>query len=101
MPCDTIQTSAVDLSAMGKLSPELLQAALADMGLRPFRQGDILRFGFSEWINIKTGQASLTTTRNVNEIKRAYSRQVVMSQAKRFGWTLTETKPGQFQAIRR
>lgn len=102
MPCDTIQTSQVDLSSLGKISPDLLLAALNDLKLGAVRRSaERIEFGYGESFDITTGQMRLASNHDINEIKRAYSRQVVKSQAAKAGWLLKEIKPGQFQAIKR
>lgn len=105
MPCDSIRTISVDLSAMGRIDANLFAAAMRDIGLASaVRNGqdgkpEIVYFGSGEWINVRTGQSQLAAGRDVNAIKRAYSRQVVVSQCKRFGWAFKEStnEAGQVQ----
>jgi len=98
MPCNTTQVSTVEI---GKLNPELLVAALAAMKLAPRQSGAVIYFGNRESYNTETGKMQMAWNRSANEIKRAYSAEVVKSQAKKFGWQLTETGPYQYQVTRR
>lgn len=77
--------------------------ALVLMGVNPVAIGDLIHFGQNEWINTKTGQSQLQQWREAAEIKRAYSKQVVLTQAKKAGWQI-KTNPKdqyQFQLIKR
>ena len=99
MPCDTIQRSEVQFlpnstdTALLTLALERLSfevRALDDrLALRrpdtsgSYRSGSYVR---------KTGRLELDSSWNVNEIKRAYSEQVIESQARKFGWQLQWNK---------
>ncbi|HXJ58778.1 MAG TPA: hypothetical protein VNU68_19135 [Verrucomicrobiae bacterium] len=98
MPCHTRITMEVKLE---KMNPELLMAALTGLKLGPVLQGNVIRFGRGESYDIATGKAQLGQRYTVNEIKQAYSVEVVKSQAKKFGWQLTETGPLQYTVIKR
>ena len=98
MPCDTIQTSTVNL---GKLDTGMLMAALTTLGLGPVMVSNVIRFGRGESYDIATGKMELGSRYSTSELKRAYSAEVVKSQAKKFGWQITETGPYQYQVIRR
>lgn len=76
-------------------------AALTEMKLNPRQVGDLIHFGNREFINTKTGQASLLVNRSQAEIRQAYSTQIVKQTAKKFGWTLKQTGPNQFQTLKR
>jgi len=97
MPCHTRQYASVDL---GKLDPDLLMKALTEMGLKPVRNGDIIGFGLKEYYNISTGKLMLGLRYSVNEIKRAYSAEIVKTQAKRFGWQIKKTAENKYVAIK-
>lgn len=88
MPCNTIQTATIKLD---KAQPELLKAALAAMGITSY--------------NFQSGVLSLRgmtmTPKLEAQIKQNYSKQVVLSQAKKFGWQVKETSPFQFNVIKR
>ena len=98
MPCDQIRVSTVNI---GKLNPEPLIAALTTLGLTPIHSGNMIRFGRGESYDIATGTMKIGVRYSTNEIKQAYSAEVVKSQAKKFGWKLTEDGPNQYTAIRR
>lgn len=99
MPCYTRQTSQVDL---GKVNAELFVKTLQEMGLNPVHDKDNQRilFGSNESLDLRTGKANLFWTRGVNQMKQAYSKQVVLSQAKRFGWGVKELPNNQFQLVK-
>lgn len=91
MPCDQIRLTQV---ALDRVDPGHMTAALTALGLSPRleQDGKTIRFGRGETINCSTGQSQLAANRDVNEIKRAYSGQVVQATAKKFGWTQAGTK---------
>jgi hypothetical protein len=73
MPCDTIRENKVQLT---NANPEILREALASLGVTNY-----------------TFAAGVVTTRQrltANEINRAYSKTVLQTQAKRFGWSVKE-----------
>lgn len=94
MPCYTIQRASVDLSKAVQYGTDNVFAALQSLGLSPRHSKDKIRFGKGEWINVKTGESRLATFRDVDEIKRAVAKMAAMSQAKRFGWKVTEQADG-------
>jgi hypothetical protein len=83
----------VDFSAAGKLDPKLLFAAInaLKLGAMLDSNGHTVYFGRGEWIDTATGKSSLATTRDVSELKQAYSSQLVLSQARKYGWTVKQT----------
>jgi hypothetical protein len=91
MPCDTISTYQVKLQDSTDL--DLLTKALEALNLNPRRQGHIIRFGAGESFNKATGEVRVRNVESVAEIKKAYSAELIKSQAKRFGWTLKQTGP--------
>lgn len=98
MPCNTISKVQVDF---GKLaSPELLEQTLDALGLNPVRDGYKIHFGQGEWINIKSGQAQLQRGRDVADLKRAHSKTIVTTQAKRFGWQVKEVGENKFEIVK-
>ena len=102
MPCDTIQKTSVSFNM--RTDRNLLHAALEQMGERPNLLGDTLTFRSGRY-NCATGQMTVTgygeESEKLNEIKRAYSAQVVQSQARRFGWTLKQTSKYEYQVLKR
>lgn len=106
MPCDTIQTVQVQWDAK-KTSVNLLVEALNELGeVAHVDTGITGRVQFrSGWYNTQTGQMTLRQSSDgwlqESQVKRAYSAQVVKSQARRFGWALKETAPYQYQITKR
>lgn len=88
MPCYTVTKNTVDA---GKLNPGLLIAALEAMKLHPRQTGELIRFGNGESYDTQTGKMQVVASRNVAEIKQAYSGQIVLQTAKKFGWTVKQT----------
>jgi hypothetical protein len=92
MPCCSVSRVSVKLE---KMEPELLMEALNERNLAPWRQGDWIYFGRNEQYNVKTGVMNAAQSRDINEIKRAYSVQIVKSQAEKYGWELEQV--GEFE----
>jgi len=86
------------------MNPELLVAALESLRLNPFEYVNGISFDLGSYdkasgvFRLNTGS---TAQRNVKEIKRAYSAEVVKSQARKFGWTLKETAPYEYVVAKR
>lgn len=101
MPCDTVSTVSVDL---GKIAdPKLLEQTLKDMGYSNavyHETRNEIYFGIGGRINVKTGASDLPLRTNVNEIKRNYSKTVLKTQAKRFGWQVKEQQDGTFEVVK-
>lgn len=88
MPCNTIQTATVEL---GKVNTDLLRIALEGIGISNYQ--------FQNGVLTIQGR---TLPRDLEmKVKQSYSRQVVMTQAKKFGWQLKEVKPFQYQITKR
>ncbi len=108
MPCYTITTVNVDL---GKVDVNLLELALKDMGfvtLRNKETGTLFFNGMS--YNQQSGQmvlsqSAISSYGSVEDfkakVKQHYSKQVVLGQAKRHGWTVKETAPFQYAISKR
>lgn len=98
MPCDTVSTVSVDF---GKIAdPKLLEQSIKDLGYHTQINGDVLYVGYNSRINLKTGQAELESGLNVNTIKQNYSKTVLKTQAKRFGWQVKEAQNGTFEVVK-
>ena len=116
MPCWTVAKSEVKLAGM---NPELLKAALAALGFKVNESEYSKRFNASlsadRFSDGTSGVVSLdgTVTVNassratdalgkvVNEVKRAYSVQVVQAASKKFGWNVKQTSENKFAVTRR
>lgn len=78
MPCNTVVTSKVEILARST-DPALLGLAF-----------DALGVARTSWtFNKETGDLSMPRYIAIDEVKRAYSEQVVISQARKFGWQLS------------
>lgn len=91
MPCNTVQNSKVEFLAQST-DLCLLREALAHLGFQVFASSETLLTFFKEgqrgFFDKQSGRLQLAESWDSSEIKRAYSEQVVESQAKRFGWQL-------------
>ena len=94
MPCDSIST--VDVEA-GKMDAQHVKRALETMGLNPrHTRAGIYDHDKGEYNHV-TGAATWRTSAMQSdqnpdeltaELKRAYSAEIIKSQAQRYGWTL-------------
>ncbi len=89
MPCDTINTASVTL---GKADPKMVSAAMQALG---YWEGN--------W-SLSDGQLKIRGQRSSEEltaqIKREVTRQTVVAQAKRFGWSVKTTDNGKLQLLK-
>jgi len=91
MPCDTIQTSKVEFLATST-DLDLLTKSLEALGYEVRRSGNMIRFskyGRQGSFNKTTGELTLDSNWDGNEIKRGYSEQIVQSQADKHGWKIS------------
>lgn len=105
MPCDTIQVNRIDLPTM---NPELLDAALKELGLSGVtRYGQSYSFTFEgNRYTLRAGElesetasdAELSSVRNM--IARGYSAQVIGLAARKNNWSLRKLAPNRYQATR-
>lgn len=90
MPCYTVQKSKVEFLAKST-DMNLLANALRGLGFSVTQTPEGLSFekaGFSGSYASNSGCLQLDESWDGNEVKRAYSTQVVESQARKFGWRL-------------
>ncbi len=91
MPCNTIQRSKVEFLATST-DIALLAKALGALGYcRVTLQDQVLAFQTQNGIGSfsrETGKLILPASCDVNAIKRAYSVEVVQSQASKHGWKI-------------
>jgi hypothetical protein len=87
MPCDTIQTATVEL---GKVNEDLLAAAMKELGYK-----------YYTYANGKvTVSGGYVSGEELAKVKQMYSKQVVMSQAKKFGWQVKQVAPMKWEVQR-
>jgi len=110
MPCDSRVTVSVNLSAADR---ELLFKVLMGLGWQPREISNMIQVYVPEFgaVTITGGKLNIGTYSYLaseakaeelaNKIRRAYSAEVVKSQAKKFGWQLKQTADNKFKAIRR
>lgn len=100
-PCDSITYNTLELKAADR---ELLIAALKELGFEVADHGRVLnasRGGLS--VAIRDGQVRVQAgyEQVVRDIRAGYSRQVVRSASRKFGWALKQTQQNKFVAQRR
>ena len=103
MPCDTIQYTELDVS---KMRPEMLKKALESMGYSVTMSGQYIearkgRIGLS--INagrlvMAEGAASRELEQN---IQKAYSREIVRTNARKAGFQVREKTDYQLELVKR
>lgn len=99
MPCDQIRTTTVELAAANL---DHLGLALEGLGYLVERMGDALRLSRGSFSGFyRSGQLQLPPGADVNEVKRAYSREVVKAAGKRMGWKVQEAGPTRLVATRK
>lgn len=90
MPCYSVQKSKVEFLAKST-DTKLLADALRGLGFSVTQTAQGLSFekaGLSGSYASNSGCLQLDESWDGNEVKRAYSAQVVESQARKFGWRL-------------
>lgn len=78
MPCDTIQTSQVQFLPTST-DRDLLDAAMLALGVRPNE------YAFDS----VTGALTIPRRVNIDQVKRAYSKEVVNRTAAKKGWKIS------------
>ena len=100
MPCDQIRTVTVDV---GKMDVAILTDGLRSAGQRVLLSGGIVYFDVGMY-DPKAGtiQARVGTEEEVAAmVKRSYSRGVVLTTAKKYGWQMKETEPNRWEVVKR
>lgn len=90
MPCDSIETTTVEFLPTST-DVKLLVAALRAQGYQVSEYNSVVTFakyGRRGQYNGATGELTLPESIDGNEIKRAYSEQVVTQQANEHGWEI-------------
>lgn len=106
MPCDTIQRSKVSFK-LNATDTGLLKTALTSLGYSVGQTHKGLSFSkYGANGTFVNGEFKATINGreedfDVNEVKRAYSKEVVKATSKRFGWNLKETGENQYEVVRR
>jgi hypothetical protein len=103
LPCWTVRETSVELDAS---DPDVLKRGLAAAGFELSMYGGALLVMRGGQIVAEIENGRVTVNRGdtgvVNDIKRAYSAEVVKTAAKRFGYSLTTNKQtGKITAGRR
>lgn len=106
MPCDTIRTNSVDLASIGRIDADLLASALNQLGIRctvgstgtvKYISGSNVNWQPGQDLNLYRGASGIS----LDQVKQAYSAEVIKSTAKRYGWTLKQTAQFKFQVVKR
>jgi hypothetical protein len=89
MPCDTVSTAKVKLSA--DTDRQLLDAAMKSLGVRSYyldNNGNL------------TVNDRVTSAEFAAQVNKAYAGQVVRAKAKQFGWSVKENQDGTLQVTK-
>lgn len=98
MPCNTVQMTEVDVS---RYQRQILDAALADLHVSVRTDGTLLRNG--QVIGRLEGTKILgygSAAQLQADLPKAYSRRLVIHNAKRAGWKVRETAAGRIQLFK-
>lgn len=115
MPCWTVAKSEVKLSG---LNPEFLKHALTALGFRVndaeyskrfnasltadrFSDGTSVVVALDGTVTVNASGRAGDLTALANEVKRAYSVQVVQAASRKFGWNLKQQSENKFAVSRR
>lgn len=99
MPCNQIRRTTV---ALENANPVLLLAALGKLGYGYMDQVLSERESRAALASVYDGHTlTLTGNLTVNEVKRAYSQEVVQSAAQKYGWRVKSTGSNKYTATRR
>ena len=114
MPCWTVQTAEVNLT---NPNPEVLTRALIAAGFKVNSAEYSRQFGasftadrFRDTVSVRIidGRMEVTAADRYanlsavsNEVKRAYSAEIIRTASKRFGWNVTAQSETKFQVRRR
>jgi hypothetical protein len=103
MPCDTIILNRVDLNLADR---GILRAALGKMPgvTNVVAFGETISFdrhglGYSIRAGKLVGPGEVGAL--ADEIKQAYSREIVAQTAKKYGWQVKQKSPNKFEVIKR
>lgn len=100
MPCYTIQAARVDLGKAAQAGPLNIMAALNAMGAQNVNQaGQFIRWS-QGWLNVVTGEAYFRGSMDADQLRQAIGKEVVRSQAKRFGWSVKEESNGKLTVMK-
>ena len=85
MPCYTVRTVTVEI---GQVDEHLLGLAMQSL--------NIPSYVYNKQAGTIDVRGRAASTVELNQIKVAYSKQVVLAQAKRFGWQIKQTADNKF-----
>lgn len=97
MPCDSIQTTTVEF---GKNTDTVLLAdAMKALNYTGVRLNEKTGSINADWISFDAPSGVLSTRlsnpeQRANDLKREYSKQVVVAQAQKFGWKVAPLEEG-------
>lgn len=96
MPCYSITTVTSELKNVNR---ETLKTALASLGYNDVRETSSgLYWSRGQWEN---GKLTARNDATIAEVKKAYGRETVKAQAKRFGWQVKQVSDNQFEITKR
>ena len=101
MPCNLVRITTVRLNAA---HPMLLKSAVETLGYKVEElDGSFYCFGHGRSLRIANGEMTVAATdiAVVDEIKRAYSKKVVQTAARKYGWNLKRMSLNKVRATKR
>ena len=105
MPCNTIVKNSVAIKATNRA---LLKAGIADLGWTVVRESkEVLTVRAQNGVPVEIRQAQNKAIVEkgqeglVDQIKQAYSRQVVTSTARRYGFQFRQTGKNEYELVKR
>lgn len=98
MPCDSVRNIGVILK---DANLDILMSALTDMRLNPARNSEVINFAYGQSYNRATNELRVRDEQTATTIRRAYGATIVKSQARKFGWSLKEVGPYQYEVQKR
>jgi len=97
MPCDTITQVKTVLEAV---NVETFRTALQSLGYLTRQTNNLLQWNGGS-LNLTSGVLTTRSDREGQEIRQAYSGEIVKKQAARFGWAVKKTSENKYQIIKR
>jgi len=101
IPCFTVNRISVEFKAEHF---DMLDDAVRDLGFVPERGSDSVSF-FANYGRVTVRDGKVTADQRdkhlINKLRQSYSKQIIKTASRRYGWALKEVKPNQFIASKR
>jgi hypothetical protein len=102
VPCNTIIRQSIDFAA-GKNNLMDVAKALEALGYKVTVGENSLKFQDRWWQQgeFADGKFNVWDDFNIDQVKQQFSRQVIRSTAKQYGWSVTEKADGKLEVRKR